>query len=177
MILYFSATGNNKYVAQELSEATGERMVALRDLVRKNETTLSIADGEDFGVVMPTYWEGLPARSDENNVAVVILRKGTVVCDELKVLITRLGEKHAIERVFVDALCRQLARLEDMARNKTENPEAGRLAVARERRGVDEHLLGMHLMLEHDLPYGHHAQIPGLARPGHHLPRPLWQPV
>lgn len=61
MILYFSATGNNKYVAQELSEATGERMVALRDLVRKNETTLSIADGEDFGVVMPTYWEGLPS--------------------------------------------------------------------------------------------------------------------
>lgn len=61
MILYFSATGNNKYVAQELSEATGERMVALRDLVCGDVEKLVVADGEDFGVVMPTYREGLPS--------------------------------------------------------------------------------------------------------------------
>lgn len=61
MILYFSATGNNKYVAQKLSEALGEKMVPLKSLVREQNYKLNVADGEFFGVVMPTYWEGLPS--------------------------------------------------------------------------------------------------------------------
>lgn len=61
MILYFSATGNSKYIAQELSMATGESMVPLKELVRNKDYVLTISDGEDFGVVMPTYWEGLPS--------------------------------------------------------------------------------------------------------------------
>ncbi len=61
MILYFSATGNNKYVAEQLSAALQEEMIPLRDLVRKNITKLVVEDGECFGVVMPTYWEGLPS--------------------------------------------------------------------------------------------------------------------
>lgn len=61
MILYFSATGNNKYVAQQLSNATGNRMVPLKDLVRQHMYELTVEDHEDFGVVMPTYWEGLPS--------------------------------------------------------------------------------------------------------------------
>lgn len=35
MIIYFSATGTNKYVAQELSAATGEEMIPLKQLVRE----------------------------------------------------------------------------------------------------------------------------------------------
>lgn len=61
MILYFSATGTNKYVAEELSKATGEMLVPLKKLVKEGNYTLEITDGEDFGVVMPTYWEGLPS--------------------------------------------------------------------------------------------------------------------
>lgn len=61
MILYFSATGTNKYVAQQLSQATGEKMVPLRNLVRQQVYELTVPAGENFGVVMPTYWEGLPA--------------------------------------------------------------------------------------------------------------------
>lgn len=61
MILYFSATGNNKYVAQELSMATGEKMIPLKDLVRNHRYQLTVSKGENFGVVMPTYWEGLPS--------------------------------------------------------------------------------------------------------------------
>lgn len=61
MILYFSATGNCKYVASELSKATGEPMVPLRDLVRKDVRQLTVPEGGDLGVVMPTYWEGLPS--------------------------------------------------------------------------------------------------------------------
>ena len=61
MILYFSATGNNKYVAEQLSKALNEKMVPLKNLVRNKEYTLTVEDGEFFGVVMPTYWEGLPS--------------------------------------------------------------------------------------------------------------------
>lgn len=61
MIVYFSATGTNKYVAEQLSEATGEQIVPLRNLVRQHIYALTVPVGENFGVVMPTYWEGLPS--------------------------------------------------------------------------------------------------------------------
>ena len=57
MILYFSATGDSKYVAQELSQATGEVMVPLKHLIRQKEYELTISEGEDLGVIMPTYCE------------------------------------------------------------------------------------------------------------------------
>ncbi len=61
MIVYFSATGTNKYVAQELARATGEEIVPLKALVRQQKFHLTVPAGENFGVVMPTYWEGLPS--------------------------------------------------------------------------------------------------------------------
>ena len=61
MVIYFSATGTNKYVAQELARATGEVLLPLKDLVRQKKYTLKIADGENLGIVVPTYWEGLPS--------------------------------------------------------------------------------------------------------------------
>ena len=61
MVIYFSATGTNKYVAQELAKATGEAMLPLKDLVRNNKYNINVAEGENLGIVMPTYWEGLPS--------------------------------------------------------------------------------------------------------------------
>ena len=61
MILYFSATGNNKYVAQRIAAVTDDYVLPLKYPVRKKKYSLQIADGENFGVVMPTYWEGLPS--------------------------------------------------------------------------------------------------------------------
>ena len=61
MILYFSATGNCKYAAEALAEATGDRTVALRDLVRAGTMRLSVAEGESLGVVMPSYWGTVPS--------------------------------------------------------------------------------------------------------------------
>lgn len=61
MILYFSATGTNKYVAKQIAKATGEKIVPLKELMRQEKYSLTVPEGEIFGVVMPTYWEGLPA--------------------------------------------------------------------------------------------------------------------
>ena len=61
MILYFSATGTNKYVAEQIAKATDEKIVPLKELVRQENYSITVPEGENFGVVMPTYWEGLPA--------------------------------------------------------------------------------------------------------------------
>lgn len=61
MIIYFSATGNSKYTAERIAEATNDRIVPLKNLVRQKIYDLEIAAGENFGVIMPTYWEGLPS--------------------------------------------------------------------------------------------------------------------
>jgi len=54
MILYFSATGNSKYVAEQIAAATG-------DTAHSIETTnpqISLKQDEVFGLVTPTYsWE------------------------------------------------------------------------------------------------------------------------
>ena len=61
MILYFNATGNNKYVAEKISEVTGDYILPLKKVFREKIFRLTIKDGENFGVIMPTYWEGLPS--------------------------------------------------------------------------------------------------------------------
>ena len=61
MILYFSATGTSKYVAEQIAKATNDKIVPLKELVRQETYSIAVPEGENFGVVMPTYWEGLPA--------------------------------------------------------------------------------------------------------------------
>lgn len=61
MIVYFGATGNNKYVAEKISEVTGDYILPLKKVFREKIFRLTIKDGENFGVIMPTYWEGLPS--------------------------------------------------------------------------------------------------------------------
>ncbi len=81
MILYFSATGTCKYVAQELAKATGEEMVPLKNLVRDEIYSITVNEEENFGVVMPTYWEGLPAiLLDYLKKAEIILEGGQQYC-------------------------------------------------------------------------------------------------
>ncbi len=58
MILYFSATGNCKYVAQRLAEAEGQEALSIADCIRQGR--FAFAD-EAIGVVSPTYDLGLPS--------------------------------------------------------------------------------------------------------------------
>lgn len=58
MILYFSATGNCKYVASRLAQTTGEETVSIVDCIREN----SYSFGESsIGIISPTYDWGLPS--------------------------------------------------------------------------------------------------------------------
>lgn len=60
MILYFSATGNSKYVAQKIANETNDSIVSLRELIRNANTQINIEDNENFGIVMPCYWGSVP---------------------------------------------------------------------------------------------------------------------
>ena len=58
MILYFSATGNCKYVAARLASAFGQETVSIVDCIQGS--VYSFAD-DTIGVVVPTYFWGLPS--------------------------------------------------------------------------------------------------------------------
>ena len=57
MIVYFSGTGNSKYVAERLAAATNETAVSIEGL----SANITLNDGERFGLVVPTYFWELPA--------------------------------------------------------------------------------------------------------------------
>ncbi len=61
MVIYFSATGNCRFAAQEIAAATGEAAVSVTEVCNK----LRLKDGENLGIVVPTYFWGLPAYMEE----------------------------------------------------------------------------------------------------------------
>lgn len=59
MILYFSATGNSKYVAKRIATETGDIAVSLTDFYKK-QIFLFEEKYKTLGIVSPTYSWGLP---------------------------------------------------------------------------------------------------------------------
>ena len=58
MILYFSATGNCKYVAARLAEADGQEVLSIVDCIREKRFAF---EDETIGVISPTYDWGPPS--------------------------------------------------------------------------------------------------------------------
>lgn len=56
MILYFSGTGNSKYVAEKLAELLGEELFNIEGKQRLP----MMVDDEPLGIVFPVYAWGLP---------------------------------------------------------------------------------------------------------------------
>lgn len=54
MIYYFSATGNNKYVAERIAEAINDEAKSIQD------TNPLLTKSDIIGFVSPTYGWGLP---------------------------------------------------------------------------------------------------------------------
>lgn len=56
MILYFSATGNCKYVAERIAKEFNDQAVS----IEKSDGMIAFRDNEMFGLVTPVHWWGLP---------------------------------------------------------------------------------------------------------------------
>lgn len=57
-ILYFSATGNSRHVAERIAEPTGGSLISIVDCIRQGH--YQFVD-EVIGVVSPTFYYGLPS--------------------------------------------------------------------------------------------------------------------
>lgn len=57
MIVYFSATGNSKYVAERIAEEFGDTAVSIEG----SDGRIGLEDGGMLGFVTPVYWWELPA--------------------------------------------------------------------------------------------------------------------
>lgn len=53
MILYFSATGNCKYVAPRLAQAEGQETLSIVDCIRESRYAF---EDEVIGIVSPSYF-------------------------------------------------------------------------------------------------------------------------
>lgn len=62
MILYFSATGNCKYVATKIAESTGDEIISIADCMRQGN--FSFHDN-CIGIISPTYDWALPSITRE----------------------------------------------------------------------------------------------------------------
>ena len=59
MILYFSGTGNSKYIAKRIAEAIRENTVDLNMKIKENDTS-PLQTGRDVIIVTPTYAWRIP---------------------------------------------------------------------------------------------------------------------
>ena len=59
MILYFSGTGNSRYIAQRLAAATGDALMSINDRIRQGGTQ-SVDGGRRLVFVTPTYCWRIP---------------------------------------------------------------------------------------------------------------------
>lgn len=59
MVLYFTGTGNSRYVARRISEATGDGLLSINDRVKASDTS-PVETGESIVVVTPTYAWRIP---------------------------------------------------------------------------------------------------------------------
>ena len=61
MIFDISATGNSKYVAQRIGEATGDSLIALPEAVKSRTYRYDVSGEKRIGFVVPVYYYGLPS--------------------------------------------------------------------------------------------------------------------
>ena len=54
MILYFSGTGNSKYVAQRMAEALNQSPLSMNDRIRSHDTS-PVETDERLVIVLPTH--------------------------------------------------------------------------------------------------------------------------
>lgn len=62
MVLFFSATGNCKYVAVKIAQSAGEEMVSIADCIRQENYTFH---DSCIGIISPTYNWALPSITRE----------------------------------------------------------------------------------------------------------------
>ena len=59
MVVYFSGTGNSKYVAERIAGSLQEKLICMNERIKSGDTG-SVKTGENLVVVVPTYAWRIP---------------------------------------------------------------------------------------------------------------------
>lgn len=59
MVVYFSGTGNSKYVAKRIADSLQEKLLCMNERIKSSDTG-SVKTGENLIVVVPTYAWRIP---------------------------------------------------------------------------------------------------------------------
>ena len=60
MILYFSGTGNSRYVARKIAQELNDELISLNQLIKEEKTDELISADKPFIFICPTYEWKLP---------------------------------------------------------------------------------------------------------------------
>lgn len=60
MVFFFSGTGNSEYVAKQMAEISGEKMISIAECLKKGSFSFRLHPKERIGFVTPVYFWGLP---------------------------------------------------------------------------------------------------------------------
>ncbi len=61
MVLYFTGTGNSRYVAEQIAEALNDSIVSINDIIKKNEVVELNSVDKPYVIVTPIYGWRIPA--------------------------------------------------------------------------------------------------------------------
>ena len=84
MILYFSGTGNCKYVAEQIASAVGDTAVS----VENSDGKIALKKGEMLGIVFPTHFWELPAIMRD------FLEKASITAERRKLRLCHCDLRH-----------------------------------------------------------------------------------
>lgn len=76
MVIYFSATGNSKYVAYSMAKKFNEEVFSIDELIKNNCYEIVLKKDEKLGIITPTYFWGLPSIVKE------YLSKLKIICNK-----------------------------------------------------------------------------------------------
>ncbi|MGN0291314.1 MAG: EFR1 family ferrodoxin [Lachnospiraceae bacterium] len=76
MILYFSSTGNCKYVAERIANETDDRVFSISKCMKEGKFEFELQEKEAFGLIVPTYFGGFPSLVLEFLNKVNVITKG-----------------------------------------------------------------------------------------------------
>lgn len=84
MVVYFSGTGNSKYVAERIAGSLQEKLICMNERIKSGDTG-SVKTGENLVVVVPTYAWRIP-RVVSDWIGQTEFGRGEecLVCDELR---------------------------------------------------------------------------------------------
>jgi ferredoxin/flavodoxin len=95
MIFYFTGTGNTKWVAKQISEAIGEELLYIPDLIRKGQNQFELKQNETIGFCFPTHgWQ--PPRIVREFISKLSISKNNAYCWALTTCGDNMGETMTI---------------------------------------------------------------------------------